>query len=96
MWQRNVAGPISASGKPVPHLVHLESPYRFVISPLVDYILRVERMHPERQISVLVPELVVKHWWQTPLHNQRAQMLKLLLLVRGNPRITVINIPWYL
>jgi len=40
--------------------------------------------------------LVVKHWWQTPLHNQRAQVLKLLLLVRGNQRITVINIPWYL
>ena len=44
----------------------------------------------------LVPELVVKHWWQTPLHNQRAQLLKLLLLVRGNQRIMVINIPWYL
>ena len=39
---------------------------------------------------------VVKHWWQTPLHNQRAQLLKLLLLVRGNKRIMVINIPWYL
>ena len=42
------------------------------------------------------PELVVKHWWQTPLHNQRAQLFKLLLLLRGNQRITVINIPWYL
>jgi hypothetical protein len=31
-----------------------------------------------------------------PLHNQRAQMLKLLLLLRGNQRIIVINIPWYL
>jgi hypothetical protein len=45
---------------------------------------------------VLIPELVVKHWWQTPLHNQRAQLLKVLLLVRGNQRIIVINIPWYL
>ena len=41
-------------------------------------------------------ELMVKHWWQAPLHNQRAQLLKLLLLVRGNQRIIVINIPWYL
>ena len=47
-------------------------------------------------VAVLVPELVVKHWWQTPLHNQRAQVLKLLLLMRGNQRIMVINIPWYL
>jgi hypothetical protein len=96
MWQRNVVGPMHESGKPVPELILLSSPYRFVIAPLVDYILKIERDHPDRQIAVLVPELVVKHWWQTPLHNQRAQLLKLLLLVRGNQRIMVINIPWYL
>jgi amino acid transporter len=95
MWQRNVAAPIRAANKPVPDLVFLPSPFRFVLSPLVNHILQVEHDHPERQIAVLVPELVVKHWWQTPLHNQRAQLLKLLLLVRGNQRITVINIPWY-
>jgi hypothetical protein len=63
---------------------------------LVDYILKLEHEHPGRQVAVLVPELVVRHWWLTPLHNQRAQQLKLLLLVRGNQRIIVINIPWYL
>jgi amino acid transporter len=96
MWQRNVATPIEAADKPVPELVFVASPYRFVLMPLVNHILQVEHDHPERQIAVLVPELVVKHWWQSPLHNQRAQLLKLLLLVRGNQRITVINIPWYL
>ena len=96
MWQRNVAGPMLESGKTVPELNLLSSPYRFVIMPLVEHILKVERDHPDRQIAVLVPELVVKHWWQTPLHNQRAQLLKLLLLFRGNKRIIVINIPWYL
>jgi amino acid transporter len=96
MWQRDVATPIRAAGRTVPDMVFLSSPYRFVIAPLVDYILAVERDHPECQIAVLIPELVVRHWWQTPLHNQRAQLLKLLLLVRGNQRIVVINIPWYL
>ncbi|HWZ52461.1 MAG TPA: APC family permease [Granulicella sp.] len=96
MWQRDVAAPIRAAGRTVPELVFLSSPYRFVIAPLVDYILAVERDHPECQIAVLIPELVVRHWWQAPLHNQRAQLLKLLLLVRGNQRIVVINIPWYL
>src|SRR5580704_4925316 len=85
MWQRNVAAPMLESGKAVPELILLSSPYRFVITPLVEYILKIERDHPDRQIAVLVPELVVKHWWQTPLHNQRAQLLKLLLLVSGNP-----------
>jgi amino acid transporter len=96
MWQKNVAAPLHDSGKIVPELILLASPYRFVIAPLVDYILKLERDNPARQIAVLVPELVVKRWWQTPLHNQRAQLLKLLLLVRGNQRIMVINIPWYL
>jgi amino acid transporter len=96
MWQQNVVAPLRAAGNVVPELIVVTSPYRFVVTPLVDYIQKVEREHPDRQIAVLVPELVVKHWWQTPLHNQRAQLLKLLLLVSGNPRITVINIPWYL
>jgi amino acid transporter len=96
MWTANVVAPISAAALPVPALVFLASPFRFVLMPLVEHILQVEHDHPERQIAVLVPELVVRHWWQAPLHNQRAQLLKLLLLLRGNQRITVINIPWYL
>ena len=96
LWQRDVAAPLSAAGMPMPSLQFVESPYRLVLFPLVEHILRLEREHPERQIAVLVPELVVKNWIQAPLHNQRAQLLKLMLLVRGNQRIMVINIPWYL
>jgi amino acid transporter len=95
-WERDVALPLRSAGHVVPELVFLESPYRFILLPLVEHILKLERDHPERQIAVLIPELVVKNWWQTPLHNQRSQLLKLLLLLRGNQRIIVINIPWYL
>ncbi len=95
-WRLNVARPFAEAGRIPPELVFIESPYRFVLTPLLDYVAEVERNCPDRQIAVLVPELVVKHWWQTPLHNQRAQVLKLLLLVRRNHRIMVINIPWYL
>jgi amino acid transporter len=96
IWQRDVAAPLAQAGHPVPELIFLPSPFRYVLPPLVDYVLKVERDHPERQIAVVIPELMVKHLWQAPLHNQRAQLLKLLLLVRGNQRIVVINIPWYL
>ena len=95
-WQENVEAPLLKERRKVPEFILVESPFRFVIMPLVTYILKVEQENPDRQIAVLVPELVVKHLWQTPLHNQRAQLLKLLLLVRGNKRIIVINIPWYL
>jgi hypothetical protein len=95
-WQRNVAAPLNQAGRQVPALIFLNSPYRFVLMPLVEYIEKVEKEQPDRQIAVLIPELIVKHWWQTPLHNQRSQLLKLLLLMRGNQRVIVINIPWYL
>ncbi len=95
-WQRNVVVPLNEAGMNVPALILLNSPYRFVLMPLLDYIEKVEKEQPDRQIAVLIPELIVKHWWQTPLHNQRSQLLKLLLLMRGNQRVIVINIPWYL
>jgi hypothetical protein len=64
--------------------------------PVVDYVLKVEKETTVRKVCVLVPELVVKHWWENLLHNRRADVLKLLLLVQGNRRIIVVNIPWYL
>jgi amino acid transporter len=95
VWQKMVVKPLQAAKLPIPALVILHSPYRFIVQPLVDYILKVESENPHRQIAVLVPELVVNHWWQNLLHNQRAQVLKVLLLVKGGQRVIVINIPWY-
>ena len=63
---------------------------------MVDYVLKVERESNFQKICVLVPELVVGHWWENLLHNRRAEMLKAILLMRGNRRVVVINIPWYL
>lgn len=95
-WDRMIAAPLERAGIKVPELVQITSPYRFVLAPVIDFVLKKEKELETRQIAVLVPELVVKHWWETILHNQRANVLKLLLLLRGNQRIVVINIPWYL
>jgi hypothetical protein len=95
-WQRNVIAPVKAAGLPAPELVIVQSPYRVIILPLVDHVLKMEQQYKDRTIAVLVPELVVKHWWENLMHNQRAQLLKLLLLVKGNQSIVVLNIPWYL
>jgi len=95
-WQRNVVAPVQAAGLPVPDLVTLQSPYRVIILPLVEYVLKMEQEQRGRTIAVVVPELVVRHWWEYVMHNQRAQLLKLLLLVKGNQGIVVLNIPWYL
>ena len=84
------------AGRCVPKLVTLKSPYRYVLQPIVDYVLNVERERETCKVCVLVPELVVRHWWEGLLHNRRSDLLKVILLMRGNRRIVVINIPWYL
>ena len=88
--------PIRDRGLPVPDLVTVDSSFRTILSPLMDYVLKLEDENPGRKVAVLLPELVVRHWWENFLHNQRVQLLKLLLLLRGNQRIIVVNIPWYL
>jgi amino acid transporter len=95
-WNEKIRKPILEQGMAEPELVTIASNFRFIISPLMDYILRLETENPGRKVAVLLPELVVRHWWENLLHNQRVQMLKLLLLLRGNQRIVVVNIPWYL
>jgi hypothetical protein len=95
-WERDVAAPLRAAGKCVPKLEILQSPYRYVLTPMIDYILKAERDSSYHKICVLVPELVVRHWWENLMHNRRADLLKVVLLMRGNRRIIVINIPWYL
>ena len=95
-WEPKVLSSIRGTDLPTPELVTIASNYRFIISPLMDYILRLEADNPGRKVAVLLPELVVRHWWENLLHNQRVQLLKLFLLVRGNQRIVVVNIPWYL
>jgi hypothetical protein len=95
-WHDYVEHPATRAGLPVPRLVTIESPYRHVFNPLLDYILETKRQHPDRQIAVLIPELVARHWYHHLLHNEREAMLKALLLVRGDEDIVVINVPWYL
>jgi len=95
-WVSLVQAPAQKAGLPPPPLVSLKSPYRFVLGPIVDYVLELERKNPDRMVAVLIPEMVEKHWHNYLIHNQRAQWLKALLLIKGNQRVVVINVPWYL
>ena len=95
-WHELVEGPAQQANLPVPDLVEIESPYRFVISPIVNYVMQLARENSNRRILVVVPELVQRRWYQYFLHTQRAALLKTRLLLEGNDRISVLNIPWYL
>jgi amino acid transporter len=75
-------------------LVVLQSPYRSMTEPLLDYIDRMEKEHPDDYITVVLPEFVVKHWWHHLLHNQSALTLKAALLFR--PRVVTTSVPFHL
>jgi amino acid transporter len=95
-WHEHIEKPAVQAGFPTPELVLLHSPYRLVIGPIVRYVLELERKRRDRQIAVLVPELVERRWYYFLLHNQRATALKVYLYAKGTGRICVINVPWYL
>ena len=94
-WAEQVDKPAQAAGLPLPHLEVLSSPYRKVSGPLTAYLKQLKGQYPDRLIAVIIPELVETRWWDWLLHNHRATALKANLLLLGDPRIVVINVPWY-
>ncbi len=95
-WHSLIESPLLEADRKPPKLVMLQSPYRMVVSPIIDYVQQVAREHPGRQVAVVIPELVQRRWYQHFLYNERAELLKAFLLLKGANQIVLINIPWYL
>ncbi len=95
-WVRLVEDPAKEAQLPVPELVLLKSPFRFVVKPIVEYALQMETQNLDKHVAVVLPELMEKRWYQLLLHNHRSSALKALLYFQGSQRISVINVPWYL
>jgi amino acid transporter len=94
-WERYVERPFRAAGKEPPKLHLLASPYRFIVVPIVQFVLDLSKRHPDRNIIVVIPELVEDKWYEFFLHNQRGRLLEWVLLARGNERIFTVSAPWY-
>ena len=78
---------------PVP-LKALESPYREITRPIVQYVRDLRRESPRDLLVVYIPEYVVGHWWEQVLHNQTALRLKGRLLF--TPGVVVASVPFQL
>ena len=78
---------------PVP-LTIVDSPYREITTPLLDYIRHVQRSGPRDVVCVFIPEYVVGRWWEHLLHNQSALRLKGRLLFM--PGVMVTSVPYHL
>jgi amino acid transporter len=80
-------------GIPVP-LKILDSPYREITGPVLDYVKSLRRRSPRDVVTVYIPEYVVGRWWEHLLHNQSALRLKGRLLFK--PGVMVTSVPWQL
>jgi hypothetical protein len=78
---------------PVPLKV-IDSPYREITKPILDYVRRTRKDAPRDIVTVFIPEYVVGHWWEHLLHNQSALRLKGRLLF--TPGVMVTSVPWQL
>lgn len=94
-WDRHVDQPLRRAGLPPSPLVCIASPYRRLFTPLLDYIDQL-RQQKSGMVAVLLPDLVEARWWEYLLHTQRANVLRSMLLLKGNQRVAVISVPWYL
>jgi amino acid transporter len=75
-------------------LVVLESPYRSILRPLLEYIDRMERQGEGRYLTVVLPEFIPSHWWEHFLHNQTALLVKAALLFK--PGKVTVSVPYHL
>lgn len=75
-------------------LVILESPFRSIIRPLLDYIDKLQAEEPDQLITVVLPEFVAAKWWQQILHNQTALMIRGILMFKKG--VNVISIRHFL
>ncbi|WP_127542918.1 APC family permease [Actinoplanes sp. OR16] len=78
---------------PVP-LTVVDSPYREITRPIIDFVKGVRRASPRDVVTVFVPEYVVGRWWENLLHNQSALRIKGRLLFE--PGVMVTSVPWQL
>jgi hypothetical protein len=75
-------------------LVVLDSPYRSLMEPLLEFIEQVYREHPEDYVTIVLPEFVPARWWHHLFHNQRALLIKGALLFKPNTVVT--SVPFHL
>jgi amino acid transporter len=70
------------------------SPYRAIVAPMVNYIEELHQQRSDLTLTVILPEIVVRHWWHRFLHNQTASRLRRAL--RPLPKIVVTTVPFHL
>ena len=77
-------------GYPGVPLVVLPSPYRSVLKPLVEYVENLRMVSQGELVTVVVPEIVPRRWWEHLLHNKTALYVRTAFLFRPNVVVTAV------
>ena len=70
------------------------SPYRAIVTPLVDALEALAGRHRGLTVTVIIPEIVVEHWWLALLHDRIAPRLRRML--RHVPSVVITSVPFHL
>lgn len=95
-WRLLITSPAHTAKIAEPKLVILTSDYRQFFSPLVDFINKLSDDNPQREVVVVIPDLVMNRWYEGLLHNNRGAFLRLLLRMRCSSRVVVVDTPYRL
>ena len=95
-WERLVRKPAKTAGLPAPKLIIVYSPFRQMYKPLIEVVSDLKKAHADRDIAVIIPELIGTRWYHYVLHNQTAAVMVAYLRLSGFRKVVVINVPWYL
>lgn len=71
-------------------LVVVPSPYRSILKPLVEYVESLRMVSPGELVTVVVPEIVPRRWWEHLLHNKTALYIRTAFLFKANVVVTAV------
>jgi amino acid transporter len=95
-WELLIANPARKNRITQPKLVILTSQYRQFLAPFIDFIKQLEVKHPDRDIAVVIPDLIMSHWYEGLLHNNRGAFLRMILRAQCSDRVVMISTPFHL
>jgi len=93
-YNREVAAPLEKKGVSPPRLMLVAAPFREIHGPILELVGKIDEATPGRSVAILIPELVLRHWWERPLHSRRADRLRSALMEHAGPRLMIVTSPW--
>jgi len=95
-WELLIANPARKARIAQPKLVVLTSAYRQFFKPFVDFVAELSENNPDRDVAVVIPDLIMSHWWEGLFHNNRGTVLRAMIRARCSDHVVVLSTLFHL